>query len=127
MPEINNDTAGERLKKWDLNFDPDRIFALNTLYRPQQKLHAAVKFAMLENIELRIKQCLSTIGVSSKDTANYLNFGRQVWSLQQKRHGQDLAIEVQIRLDVWVSRGLTQSVLEAIRSSVFDVPAPVLP
>ena len=127
MPEINNHTAGERLAKWDLNYDPARIFEINSLYRTVTKQHAAEKFAAQENVELRVKQVLNGIGVSVKDVANYLCFGRTVWSQQQKHHGEELAMEVQIQLDKWVARGLVQSVLESIRSNVFDVSAPTTP
>ena len=56
------------------------------------------------------------------------------WAPRQKAadgrpapHGRSLAIEAQTLIDKWVSTGLVQSALEAIRTQVFNVAAPVAP
>ncbi len=58
----------------------------------------------------------------------YPNFGRGVWSLQQKgASGVTLQKECAVLIAKWLLRGLSLSVLEAIRSDVFNVSAPVGP
>ncbi|OYD15439.1 hypothetical protein CH330_05660 [candidate division WOR-3 bacterium JGI_Cruoil_03_51_56] len=56
----------------------------------------------------------------------YKAFGAEVWRLQNTGvSGESLAIEVGVLVAKWVGRGLTQSVLEAIRTDVFNVSAPL--
>jgi hypothetical protein len=58
----------------------------------------------------------------------YLNFGREVWSLQQKGiSGASLSMECATLIAKRVARGLSLAVFEAIRSDVFNVSAPVGP
>jgi hypothetical protein len=54
-----------------------------------------------------------------------LDFGREVWSLQQKGiSDESLVQECATLIAKWVSRGLSLSVLEAVRSDVCNVSAP---
>ena len=51
-----------------------------------------------------------------------------MWSLGQKNiTGDSLAKEAAILITKWTARGLTQAVLQAIRTDVFSVAAPVAP
>jgi len=64
-------------------------------------------------------------GVSTITRGYYLAFARSLDKL--KRHGlsgETLAIEAAILTGTWVARGLSQSVLETIRTQVFDVGEP---
>ena len=55
----------------------------------------------------------------------YLDFGREMWRLKrQNLSGDSLAKEAATMIGKWVSPGLTQAVLETIRTQVFDVGAP---
>jgi hypothetical protein len=55
-----------------------------------------------------------------------LDFGREVWSLQQNGvSGASLAQECATLIAKWVARGLSLAVLEAVRSDVCNVSAPV--
>jgi hypothetical protein len=67
---------------------------------------------------------LNAAGVSTYQVAPYLAYARQVWKLQQTHHGLTLARQVAIVITRCVAMSLEQSVLELIRSQVFDVPAP---
>jgi hypothetical protein len=58
----------------------------------------------------------------------YLNFGREIWALTRKEvSGESLAQEAAVLVAKWTARGLTAPVLQAIRSEVFNVPAPIAP
>ena len=54
--------------------------------------------------------------------------GRELFRLTRAEiSGDSLAKEAQILITKWVARGLTQAVLQTIRSQVFNVSAPVGP
>ncbi len=56
----------------------------------------------------------------------YKAFGGQMWRLQNTGvSGESLAIEAAVLIGTWQARGLSQSVLEAIRTEVFNTSAPV--
>ena len=79
-------------------------------------------------MELQVKQVLDGSGVPTRDYPSYLNFGRQVWALGRKEiSGESAALEAAILITKWTARGLTQAVLQAIRTDVFNIAAPVAP
>ena len=79
----------------------------------------------LAAMEGQVKQVVDGLGVATIQIPFYLDFGRELWSLQDKDvSGETLAMEADVLLKKWVQRGLTQAVLEAIRTQVFNVVAP---
>jgi hypothetical protein len=51
-----------------------------------------------------------------------------MWSrLNRDMSGESLSQEAAALIAKWVARGLSQPVLQAIRSEVFNVPAPIAP
>jgi hypothetical protein len=67
-------------------------------------------------------------GVPTIQYPFYLCFGREMWSKCRKEmSGESSAQEAAVLIAKWVGRDLTQSVLQAIRSEVFNVPAPIAP
>jgi hypothetical protein len=50
-----------------------------------------------------------------------------MWSKSQKMAGETLAKEAAVLIAKGVARGLNQAVMQAIRSEVFNVPAPIAP
>lgn len=68
---------------------------------------------------------LDAEGISTIYRGYYLNFARSLDKLKRQGFaGETLAIEAAILTGLWVARGLSQSVLEAIRTQVFDVAVP---
>jgi len=82
---------------------------------------AAVKFT---NYRHKVVQVLNSEGVSIIQYPFYLAFGGEMGSLKGRIAGEGYATEAATLIAKWVSRGLSQSVLEAIRSQVFDIGAP---
>jgi hypothetical protein len=83
---------------------------------------------LIAAMELQVKQVCDSFGVPTITYPFYLCFGREMWSLLRKEmSGESMALEAATLIAKWVARGLTQSVLQAIRSDVFNVPAPVAP
>ncbi len=117
----------DRAQKWNLKYNPERIKAITEEGKPVYYQHAQAAFIVQEQMELGVKQVLDTQGVAPKDVASYLNAGRQFWKATQTYSGETLAIKAGIILGRWAAEGLSQSVLEAIRTEVFHIPAPVGP
>ena len=92
--------------------------------------HMAAKFsANTQSFMLAyeaVAQTVDAAGVSMLQRVYYKAFGAEVWRLENMGvSGESLAIEVAVLIAKWVGRGLTQSVLESIRTQVFNVVAPV--
>jgi hypothetical protein len=79
-------------------------------------------------MEQQVKQVCDGSGVATIQYPFYLCFGRELWSLSRKDiSGESLAKEAAVLITKWTARGLTQAVLQAVRTQVFNVAAPVAP
>jgi hypothetical protein len=117
-----------RIAKWNAKFNTERIKGILDDMRPAMLANVTAVFPMLTAMELQVKQTCDASGVPIIQYPFYLNFGRQIWALTRKEvSGESLAIEAAVLIAKWVARGLTQPVLQAIRSEVFNVPAPIAP
>ena len=77
-------------------------------------------------VEARVRQVCNGAGVATIQIPFYLCFGREMWALSRRGvGGETLAIEAAVLITKWVAQGLTQAVLQAIRTDVFDVAAPI--
>jgi hypothetical protein len=119
--------GGQRAAKWNLKYDPARIQEITTAGKPTYSIHAAVVFDSLYEMELSVKQVLNSSGVSVLQIPGYLAFGREMWSKSQKMAGETLAQEAAVLIAKGVARGLIQAVMQAIRTDVFNVSAPIAP
>jgi hypothetical protein len=118
----------KRLENWDEKYNVTRITAMLTEKRPKMLEHATTAIVSLASMESQVKQTCDASGVSVIQYPFYLCFGREMWSkLQKDMSGESLAKEAAVLIAKWVGRGLTQAVLQAIRSEVFNVPAPIAP
>jgi hypothetical protein len=115
-----------RLSRWKAKYSPEiaaqttaRIFADMT-----ERYEAAV--VALTTMETETKQVLSASGIDTMFIVFYLDFARQLFRLSHGRtiSGATLAKEAQVLLEKWQNRGLRPEVLAAIRTDVFNVPAP---
>jgi hypothetical protein len=117
-----------RIEKWDAKFDTAAIKATLDKMRPKMLTNASNAFVSLALMETQVKQVCDGAGVPTIAYPFYLCFGREVWSLLRKEmSGESMADECAILIAKWVSRGLQAPVLQAIRSDVFNVPAPIAP
>ena len=118
---------GQRAEKWNRRYDADHIKNIIDNEKSVFYEHVQVKFQMLADMEGAVKQVLNMEGISVANTASFLAFSRQLWKADQTYKGDTLAREAALLISKWSGRGLTQSVLEKIRSQVFNVPAPAGP
>jgi hypothetical protein len=115
-----------RLSRWQAKFSPE-IAAQTTarIYDDMSKRYEASMVALCA-MELETKQVLDSSGISTMFIVFYLDFARQLFRLSHGRtiSGPTLAKEAQVLLEKWQNRGLRPDVLAAIRTDVFNVPAP---
>jgi len=117
-----------RIAKWNAKFDTTRVKATLDDMRPAMLANVTAVFPMITAMELQVKQVCDGAGVPTIQYPFYLNFGREMWALSRKEiSGESLAQEAAVLIAKWVARGLTQAVLQAIRTDVFNVAAPIGP
>ena len=115
----------QRIANWDAKFKTDRVKATLDDKRPNMYMNVQAVFPMITAMELQVKQVLDGLGVSVADYAMYLAYGRELWALTRKEiSGESAAMEADVLRQKWVARGKATAVLEAIRSQVFNIPAP---
>jgi len=118
----------KRIARWNAKFNTERIKATLDDMRPAMLANVTAVFPMLTAMELQVKQTCDASGVPTIQYPFYLNFGREIWVLIRKEvSGESLAQEAAVLVAKWTARGLTAPVLQAIRSEVFNVPAPIAP
>jgi hypothetical protein len=117
-----------RIAKWNAKFDTTRIKGILDDMRPAMLANVTAVFPLITAMELQVKQTCDASGVPTIQYPFYLNFGREIWALTRKEvSGESLAQEAAVLVAKWTARGLTAPVLQAIRSEVFNVGAPIAP
>jgi len=115
-----------RIENWNGKYNLERVNAILTEKRPKMLEHVSSVVPMMAAMELQVKQVCDGAGVPTIMYPFYLCFGREIWALSRKDiSGESLAIEAATLIAKWVARGLTQAVLQAIRTDVFNVAAPI--
>ena len=118
----------KRLNNWDEKYNLERINAILTEKRPTMLQSMAAVVPLLAAMEQQVKQVCDGAGVPTIAYPFYLCFGREMWALTRKDiSGESMALEAATLIAKWVARGLTQAVLQAIRTDVFNVAAPIAP
>jgi len=119
----------KRIANWDIGFDTARIKAVLDLKRPKMFEHVQTQIVSLVSMESQVKQTCDASGVSVVHYPFYLDFGRELWHIthETEMSGESAAQEAAVLIAKWVARGLTQAVLQAIRTQVFNIAAPVAP
>jgi hypothetical protein len=118
----------KRIANWNVKYNTERIKATLDEKRPAMLANVTAVYPMITAMELQVKQVSDGAGVATIQYPFYLNFGREIWALTRKEvSGESLAKEAKVLVDKWKARGLTEAVLQAIRTDVFNVVAPVTP
>jgi len=118
----------KRIANWNVKYNTERIKATLDEMRPGMLANVTAVFPMIAAMELQVKQVCDGAGLPTIQYPFYLCFGREMWALSRKDiSGESLALEAATLIAKWVARGLTQSVLQAIRTDVFNVAAPIAP
>jgi len=118
-------TGGDRYTKWQAKFKPDRIKDILTDILPGAQVHAAAVFSNQYDMEAAVRQTLDAADVPTAMYGLYIAFAEEIWSrVRRGISGDSLAKLAATLIAKWVAQGLSQPVLEAIRTQVFSVPAP---
>jgi len=114
-----------RVSNWDAKFKTDRIKAALDDKRDAMFSRVTAVVPALAAMEQQVKQVLDGLGVATIQYPFYLDFGRELWKMRDHEiSGESAAMEADVLLKKWVQRGMTQAVLEAIRTQVFNIVAP---
>jgi len=118
----------KRINNWNEKYNLERVNAILTEKRPTMLQNVTSVVPMITAMELQVKQVCDGAGVPTIQYPFYLCFGREMWKLSRSDiSGESLAIEAATLIAKWVARGLTQAVLQSIRTDVFNVVAPSAP
>ncbi len=118
----------KRVANWDEKYNLERINAILTGKRPVMLQHVTNVQSLLAAMELQVKQVCDGAGVPTIAIPYYLCFGREMWKLiRADISGETLALEAKVLIAKWKSRGMNEAVLQAIRTDVFNVSAPIGP
>jgi hypothetical protein len=118
----------KRIENWSAKMTAERTADQVTPQLTSIKQNAATVMNDIVQMETQVRQVLNGSGVPTIQYPFYLCFGRELWSrIRNGMEGESLAIEAAVLPAKWVARGLTQGVLEDIRTDVFNVSAPVTP
>ena len=118
----------KRIAKWNVKYNTERIKATLDELRPSMLANVTAVFPMITAMELQVKQVCDGAGVPTIMYPFYLCFGREMWALGRKDiSGESFAQAAAVLIAKWVSRGLSAPVLQAIRTDVFNVAAPIAP
>jgi len=118
----------KRIANWDAGYDTAAIKAKVDKKRPDMLTRANTAFASQYTRDTEVKQVCDGSGVPTIQYPFYLAFGREMWRLTRSDiSGESLAQEAAVLIAKWVARGLSQAVLQAIRTDVFNVSAPIAP
>ena len=118
----------KRIENWTAKVTPERTATQVTPQLTSIKANAAHVMNEIVQMETQVRQVLNGAGVAFIMYPSYLNFGREIWSrIRRGMDGESLCKEAAILIAKWKARGLTEAVLQAIRTDVFNVAAPVAP
>jgi hypothetical protein len=118
----------KRINNWDEKYNLERVNAILTEKRPKMLQNMSAVVPLMTAMEIEVKQTCDAQGAPTIQYPFYLCFGREVWALTRKEiSGESMALEAATLIAKWVSRGLEQTVLQAIRTDVFNIAAPVAP
>jgi hypothetical protein len=117
-----------RIAKWNTKYNTERIKATLDEMRPAMLQKVTAVFPMITAMELQVKQVCDGAGVPTRDYPSYLAFGRSPWALGRKEiSGESAAKEAAVQVAKWKARGLSEPVLQGIRTDVLNIAAPIGP
>jgi len=118
----------KRIENWTRKTEPSRTAAIVTTRIPSMKENANGTFNSIVAMETQVRQELNGAGVATIQYPFYLCFGRELWALQRRGvSGESLSVECAVLLAKWVAQGLSSALLQAVRTNVFIIAAPVSP
>jgi hypothetical protein len=119
----------KRVGNWDTAYDTAAIKAQIDKKRDEMLARMTAQTTSIVSMEAQVKQVIDLAGATVIEYPFYLSFGRELWAMTHVREisGEAAAVEAETLIVKWVARGLTRSVLENIRTGVFNIAPPASP
>ena len=118
----------KRIENYGVAVNPERVVEQVTPQIADIKTNAAQAMVDMNQIDTQVREVINGAGVTMIQYPYYMCFGREMWSLRRRgTTGEALAIAASVLIAKWVARGLTEAVLQGIRTDVFNVSAPIGP
>lgn len=103
-----------RKRKYEANVNPETLSKQITAVKPLMVDGESIYFPQIAEVERKVKQVCEESGTASYQVAQYINFGRQLYSLTKKFRGITLQDEACIKAQTWSSRGLDNTLLTQV-------------
>jgi hypothetical protein len=103
-----------RSRKFEGKMDPDAVRSRIAALKGDMVEQTRQRQAELVSLEKDIKGIVEPEGVPSILIPQYLNVGRQLWSLSGRFSGQTFQNEAQLLAQKWVGRGLSKDIVNRI-------------
>jgi hypothetical protein len=110
-----------RARKFEGKMDPDAVRSRIAALKEDMVEQTLQRQAELVSLEKDIKGIVEPHGVPSILIPQYLNVGRQLWSLSGRFSGNTLVLEGQLLAQKWVGRGLNKDIVNRILQ-YFNIP-----
>lgn len=114
-----------RKRKYESNVNPETLKRQITAVKSLMVDGQSVYFPQIAEVERKVKQICEESGVASYQVAQYINFGRQLYSLSNKFSSDTLTDEACIKAQTWSSRGLDNILLSQVLA-LFGLSCPSL-
>lgn len=113
-----------RARKFQGKIDPEAVRLRISALKEDMVEQQLQRQAELVSLEKDIKGIVEAEGVSTILIPQYLNVGRQLWSLSGKFSGTTFQTEAQVTAQKWVGRGLSKSIVNKILAYFGVSPLP---
>jgi len=120
-------TSAQMIAKYNARYIPVTSGAVRAAVADLAKANFAAYANAWEVYAGLLRDVISAAGVSVVDAFGYWSFGNRMFHIVSHSAGATAAAEAAVILAQYVSLGLSQATLEAIRTQVFNVNAPVGP
>lgn len=114
-------TNVDRAQKYEIKTRPERVKQVSEDVREAALLRHGTRQAELASFELKAKEAIDGIGVSTPLYVAYLNYCREIWKKSNTYGGAVLKKETEAIIAKWAARDLDQAVLRRLRKDLISV------
>lgn len=120
-------TSQQMIDKYNAKYSPTQMDAVREAVKVMAKTNFTTYANDWEVKADEVRAVLNALGVADIMYFGYFGFAGRMYHIWKHFAGESAAIAAAVYLADFVAMGLTQSVLETIRTTVFNISAPVGP
>jgi len=113
-----------RKEKYDAKVDGDITAKHTKALKPSMVREEAKYFSEISELEKKVKALVEAEGVSTIQVRDYLNFGRELYTISKRFSDVTMNAEAQLRVNKWKDRGLNSTLLVKIAFLLGLDPSP---